>query len=160
MRTRSWIWCILVFLMLCGCSVAEETPDTVTRVIFERGHGSAWGNQFYMDVCTDEILQARYFRPDDPGGELMEESGRPITSEQWEQILSAVEELAPSLVPERKPLWQRLFGRGEALDGTEFHHLTLYASDDDSVRYEWPKNEQAAALEALLEQLALAAEAE
>lgn len=145
----------LLLLGLTGCGAKQEDVPVLTRVILDRGHGSMWGNQFYMDVCADEIVQTRYFQPDDPGGELTEENARPITAEQWEQIMAAVEAVEPSLIPVRETLWNRLFDRGKTLDGGEFHHLTLYWAEDEGIRYEWPANEQAAALERILEQLIL-----
>lgn len=153
---RKWAAGLLVLLLgLSGCGAAQADTPALTRVILERGHGSMWGDQFYMDVCADEILQTHYFPADDPGGTLTEESGRPVTPEQWDGIVSAVEALEPSLVPVREPFWKKLLGRGQTLDGGEFHHLTLYWEDAAGIRYVWPANEQAAALETRLEQLAL-----
>ena len=70
-----------------------------------------------------------------------------------EQIVSAVEALEPSLVPVKQTIWKKIFRQGNVHDGTEFYHLTLYWAEDEEIHYEWPDNEQAAALETLLEQL-------
>ena len=118
-----------------------------------------WGNQFYMDVNAQEILQTNYFSPDDPGGELLTGSGLPLQVQQWDEIVAAVKALGP-LTPVKKSIWKKLFGKGQVLDGTEYHRLTLYWGDGDGAEYVWPANEQAAALEALLEQLAIGAETE
>jgi len=153
MRKCSWIWCLMLLLALTGCGAAQKELSAPLRVVLDRGHGSMWGNQFYMDVCADGILQTHFFSPDDPGGELMTVSECPITAEQWEQVVSAVKDLEPSLVPVRKNIWKRLFGQEKKLDGGEYHHLTIYWAEDEGIAYEWPANEQAAALETLLEQL-------
>ena len=158
---KRWVAGVMAFLIcLSGCGATQEETRTLRRVVLDRGHGSMWGNQFYMDVCADEISQTRYFPSDDPGGELTEDFGRAITAEQWDEILSAVEALEPTLIPMRQPFLKKLFARKEVLDGGEFHHLTLYWAEDEAIRYEWPFNEQAVALEALLEQLALTAQVE
>ena len=145
---------LTLLLGLTGCGAAREDTPVLTRVILDRGHGSMWGDQFYVDVCAEEILQTNYFSPDDPGGELLSKSGLPIDSQSWAEIVSAVEALAP-LTPVRESLWKKLFGGGRASDGTGYRHLTLYWADGEAIGYQWPDNEDAAALEKLLEQLIL-----
>ena len=146
-------------ICLSGCGAAQEENPVLTRVTLDRGHGSMWGNQFYMDVNAQEILQTNYFSPDDPGGELLTGSGLPLEVQQWDEITAAVEAMEP-LTPVKESIWKKLFSKGHALDGTQYHRLTLYWGNGDGVDYVWPDSEQAAALEALLEQLVIGAEME
>ena len=51
MKKRCLAGLLTVALLLC-CGCAGQAEDqALTRVVFARGHGSTWGNQFRMDVC-------------------------------------------------------------------------------------------------------------
>ena len=146
---------IPILLLLTGCGEAE-TPDpetaTLCRVVFDRGHGSMWGVQFYIDVCPEEILRTCYFEAEDPDMELKEEENLPITEEQWEEIKNAVLKLEPNLEKEKKPKAKGT----KKLDGGLYHNLTLVweqGNEKQEICYKWPSCEAAEQLEDLLEEL-------
>ena len=56
-KTAGVVFALLI-LLLTGCAAKEE--DAVTGIIFERGHGSAWGNQFYIQLEAEQIVSASY----------------------------------------------------------------------------------------------------
>ena len=128
-----------------------EEEGTLVGVIFERGHGSAWGNQFYMEVCEDEIIQANYISED--SADLVTEEHIAITSEQWQEICDAIEKMELKKV--RSSAWKEQLG-ADILDGGAYHELSLIwktEKGEKSVAYHWPEDEAGAALEQLLEQL-------
>lgn len=140
-----------VFLFsLTGCR-QEESGD-MTQITFERGNGSTWGNQFYIEVCPRQILLVRYF----PEGASQQQTKEqiPITREQWDTLFRAVQAL--ELTPEKSSFLQNLFG-GQKLDGGEYRKLTLVWQTDSGekeITYRLPGGPQADRLEQLLEQLA------
>lgn len=140
-----------VFLMLgiTGCDTKEV--GVITGIRFERGHGSMWGNQFYIEVRTDEIREARFF-PEGGQNQVTREH-IPVSAQQWEALCRAVDAL--ELVEYRTSFWQKLFGN-KKLDGGEYRTLTLIrqngATEEETV-YRWPSASEALALETLLEQL-------
>ena len=143
------VMCLLLAAVLSGCGAKEK--KTITGIIFERGHGSAWGNQFYVDLREDEILTASYF----PEGEQeqMVCDHIPITPQQWNDIYLTVQKLELQkqriLLLESLRPWQKL-------DGGEYRKLTLVwatAKGEERITYQWPDNQQADTLEKLLEQL-------
>lgn len=151
MRIRKiWILGMLLCLTaMSGCSRVEDAP--LCGVILERGHGSAWGNGFYIEVRTDRIVLARYF----PQGaqEQVTCEQIPISPEQWNAICQAVQ--AMELEQDRTAWWQNLWGSSK-LDGTQFRKLTLIwdtPGGEQSVLYRWPADPRAGDLETLLEQL-------
>lgn len=128
----------------------------ITGIRFDRGHGSAWGNQFYIEVCADEIVLARYFPEESQEQEVCEHI--PITPEQWNEICLAIQAL--NLTKDRPSLWQKLW-ESKKLDGGEYRNLTLVwktSKGEKEINYQWPSDQQANALEELLEQLVAASE--
>ena len=147
-----WITCsaaAILLLFFAGCKSADDF-ETV-GLVFERAHGSVWGNQFYVEVCADEIIEMRYF----PEGEIdpVTVTHIPVTSMQWNALRDTVQSLPLTKV--KPSLRERLFGQNK-LDGGEYRHLTLIqknAQGETAVLYEWPQSEQAAELEKQLKQL-------
>jgi len=139
---------MLCIVLLAGCTSHPEDA-AVTRVVFERGHGSAWGNQFFIDVCPQQITKCQFI----PAGTGTLQTGEkiPIAPSQWQQLTDMLEGM--TLQPEKENLFQRLFG-GRKLDGGAFRKLTLYRGEHATV-YRWPDN--GAALEEFLEALGGAA---
>ena len=142
---------VLCMAMLSGCGKKVEEEGTLVGVIFERGHGSAWGNQFYMEVCEDEIIQANYISED--SADLVTEEHIAITSEQWQEICDVIEKMELEKV--KSSAWKEQLGV-DILDGGAYHELSLIwktEKGEKSVAYHWPEDEAGAALEQLLEQL-------
>lgn len=94
-------------------------------LIFERGHGSMWGNQFYISIYGNEIIRGVYF-PADRSGELATVEGICLTEDAVAQIYEAAENLIPftKKAPRKKP-WFLRFSRVTVLDGGEFKKLTV-----------------------------------
>lgn len=138
-----------VLIGMCGCGQAQShSPATLTRLVLERGHGSMWGNQFYIDICPTQINQVRFFSPEDPGGELLLRENISIPAEDWSALQAAVDALSPNLQKQKWPNAKR--GK---LDGGEFHKLTL-TWDQKEISYQWPADGSADGLEQLLENIA------
>ena len=140
----------VILFSLTGCH--QEESGEMTQITFERGSGSIWGNQFYIEVCPRQILLVRYF----PEGSSQQQTKEqiPITQEQWDTLFRAVQAL--ELTPEKTSFLQTLFG-GQMLDGGEYRKLTLVwqtAAGEKEITYRWPGGPQADRLEQLLEQLA------
>lgn len=127
-------------LLLSGCGAKD---DSLTKIIFNRGHGSKWGNEFYIELQATQIVRVRYI----PEGqsELVTLEHIPITDAQWQTIKSAVEQLP--LEKARTNIWEK-----QKLDGSEFRELTLVRGKKE-VTYYWPNKPEAQQLEALLEAL-------
>ncbi|MBQ7016783.1 MAG: hypothetical protein IJN10_07515 [Firmicutes bacterium] len=151
-KILSYAMCIVLCMaMLSGCGKKVEEEGTLVGVIFERGHGSAWGNQFYMEVCEDEIIQANYISED--SADLVTEEHIAITSEQWQEICDVIEKMELEKV--KSSAWKEQLGV-DILDGGAYHELSLIwktEKGEKSVAYHWPEDEAGAALEQLLEQL-------
>lgn len=151
-KILSYAMCIvLCMVMLSGCGKKAEEEGTLVGVIFERGHGSAWGNQFYMEVCEDEIIQANYISED--SADLVTEEHIAITSEKWQEICDTIEKMELKKV--RSSALKEQLG-ADVLDGGAYRELTLIwktEKGEESVAYHWPEDEAGAALEQLLEQL-------
>ena len=142
---------IAIFLLLSttlmGCS--QENASLV-GIVFERGHDSLWGNQFYIEVYPEQIAAVRCF-PEGSSEQTACES-IPITPQQWQSLRDAIQ----GMDLKKKSNTGKLFGISKQ-DGTEFRNLTLVwetKKGTKQVQYQWPQNTQANALEALLEQLA------
>lgn len=150
-------FCIIAaLLLLAGLTACHAEEDSaLTGIIFDRGHGSAWGNQFYIEVRDCEIVQLRCIEEDTMELESLEHVS--IRPEQWEALKTAVLNLE---LREETSAWKdRLFGHSK-LDGGEYRNLSLiYRSGgkEVAVRYRWPDSADAQALEAALEQLAQSA---
>lgn len=118
----------------------------VTKLTFDRGHGSAWGNQFYIELSPEEIVILRYIP--EGSAELETREHIPIREDTWKQLQTHLEAL--TLEEETVSLWQRLFG-SKKLDGGAYRRLIL-SYEDRAVTYRWPEGGDA--LEAFLETLA------
>lgn len=130
------LWLILP-LLLVACTRNTGTP---AAVIFERGHGSVWGNQFYIVVTAERIVCARYIP--EGSSELVQVEAVAIEQAQWQQILELL-----ALQPLQK---KRLLSGGNKLDGGEFRTLTLVDETGKQISYNWPQTETAGQLEQLL----------
>ncbi len=143
---------LLIFTLaaaMTGCS--REEDRVMTGIRFDRGNGSVWGTQFYIEVRAGEILLTRYF----PEGAAQQQTREhiPITAGQWSALCEAVQAL--ELKEARSSFWQNLFPSPQ--DGGEYRSLTVFwqsPQGETEVTYRWPAGEQAAALESLLRQLA------
>ena len=125
-------------ILFSGCKAKDES---VTKIIFNRGHGSMWGNQFYMELQATEIVRAQYI----PEGrsELVTLEHIPITDAQWQTAKSTVEKLP--LEKARTNIWEK-----QKLDGGEFRELTLVRGKKE-VTYYWPNTPEAQQLEQFFE---------
>ena len=132
---------VIAALLLSGCGA--KSNGEITQIIFNRGHGSMWGNQFYIKISPEEIVSARYI----PEGQwdLVTVENLPIPYEQWHKVKSAVEQLP--LEKARTDIWEK-----QKLDGSEFRELTLVRGEKE-VTYYWPNTPQAQQLEQLFETL-------
>lgn len=138
--------CLAVFLSACA---APGKDARLCRITFDRGHGTLWGNQFYIEICPEEIVLMRYF----PAGSTEQTTKEhvPITAEEWASLSAAVRALP--LKEDRPGFWSRLW-KNRKLDGGEYRKLTLQWQSGNSVQticYQWPAGQQAEALEQLLE---------
>ena len=129
---------VLALCSLFGCR-AKDAP--VTGLIFHRGHGSAWGNQFSIEVNGTEIVTAEYIE----NGELVTVTHVPISEAQWQAICTLAEQLP--LEKARSDVWDKY-----KLDGGEFRKLTLVQGTAET-KYRWPDTPEAEQLEQLLEAL-------
>ena len=146
------VGCMLLCTALTACT---QEQATLSGILFDRGHGSAWGNQFYIEVYPEEIAVMRHF----PNGaqEQTVSEHIPITAEQWQQLTEAIENL--QLQKKSTPWWKKLFTSSRQDDG-EYRNLTLgweTGGKTAQTAYQWPQSTQANALEALLEQFAATA---
>lgn len=143
---------VCLFTMMVGCA-SKNSTETLSKITFDRGHGSMWCHQFYIEVTENEIVCARYF----PEGSSEQTTCQhiPITAQQWNELVAAVRALEPELKEDQPSLWQKLFNSQKA-DGGEYRKLTLSRKTDgseESVAYQWPASAAARELEALLEAL-------
>ena len=132
---------LMAALLLSGCGAKRNSE--ITKIIFNRGHGSAWGNQFYIKISPEEIVTARYI----PEGswDLVTVEHLPITDAQWQTVISTVEQLP--LEKARTNIWEK-----QKLDGSEFRELTLVRGKKE-VTYYWPNTPEAQQLEQFFETL-------
>lgn len=139
---RFWFFLMFSVMMLWlpGCGKDREA---ITGLTFERGSGSAWGNQLYISITQSGIATLRYIP--DGSSDLVELKNLSITKERWQAVLLQLGQL--DLEKEKTNLIGKFFGKR---DGGDFRRLTItYGSE--TVTYLWPENGQT--LEALLEQL-------
>lgn len=146
-------------LLLCtGCSSRQPSGGAVLAgVIFERGHDSMWGDQFYIEVSENQIDTLRCIGGSD--AELQEYTQLPITRAEWRQITSAAHGLIPELETEKEPgFFEKLFGGSfEKTDGTGWKKLKLIwrtGAQKETISYIWPDGAAAGKLETLLLELA------
>jgi len=138
-----------------GCAQEE---NLLVGIIFERGHGCAWGNQYYVEVCREEIVMLRYFP--EGASEPVTEEHIPIASGQWlglTQLLQTME------LEEKRSFWLRSFFGRNKQDGGEYRSLTLIRQREKKTQktgYRWPQTPQAEELELLLVQLSQTAQKE
>ena len=157
---RLWMIGILAALLLCsGCGKQAEQGE-VTRVLFARGHGSTWGNQFRMDVCPTEVSYTHFFGEGEKRGELQELFAVPIEEARWEEIETALMAVLPQLEVKKSPgLLERI---GSALkpptvDGGKWAYLTvtrLVGDEPKEIEYVWKDTPDTEAFVLLLEELA------
>ena len=147
---------LAVFLLCTACGKQAEQGE-LTRVLFARGHGSTWGNQFRIEICPTEVSYLHYFRD---RGEFRELFAVPVEEGQWEQIETAAMTMLPQLEVRKPPgLLKRLaqaLGPKE-VDGGDWWSLTMtWGMDGESkdVQYIWTANPETEAFELLLEELA------
>ena len=128
-------------LLLSGCNAKRNRE--IATIAFNRGHGSMWGNQFYLKISHEEIVTARYI----PEGswDLVTVEHLPITDTQWKTVTGIVE-LIP-LEKTRTDIWEK-----QKLDGSEFRELTLERGKKE-ITYYWPNTPESQHLEQLLENL-------
>ena len=129
---------VLALVSLSGCG---RTQAPITELHFRRGHGSAWGNQFYIEVNGTEIVTAEYIE----NGDLVTVTHIPISEDQWQTILAQTEQLP--LKKARSDAWEK-----NKLDGGEFRELTLVRGTKKTA-YRWPNTPEAEQLEQFLESL-------
>lgn len=140
--------CVLCCTVFAACT---QEDATLSGIIFERGHNSAWGNQFYIALYPDEIAIARYF-PEGATDEVVREH-IPISSEQWSLLEETIHSLA--LKEKNTPWYKKLFDHFKQ-DGSGYRNLSLiWDTKNEAITktYQWPQDLQANTLEALLEQL-------
>lgn len=142
MKRILWLFLFLPVLLLPGCGQAPAGQD-LTGLTFQRGNGSAWGDQLYISMTREQIQVLRYI----PAGtaEPVTLEQLPVTQEQWQAITQALAQLP--LEAERTSLLAKLFPKR---DGGDYRRLTLICGEK-AVAYRWPA--QGAQLEQLLEQL-------
>lgn len=139
MKRILWLF-LLLPVLLAGCGGKTEK---LTGLTFDRGSGSTWGNQLYIVLTQTQIVTLRYIPAGT--GELVTLEQLPITAEQWQTVVDALEKLQPE---EEKTSWLgKLF---EKQDGGDYRRLTLTYGEHSAV-YRWPADGQQ--LEDLLEQL-------
>ena len=132
---------MMVAWILSGCGA--KANGEITKIIFNRGHGSIWGNQFYIELSPEEIVTARYISEDTL--DLVTAEHIPITESQWQNIKNTVEQFP--LKKAKKNIWEK-----QKLDGGEFRELTLERGGK-KIAYLWSDTEEARQLELLLETL-------
>lgn len=139
--------------------MAESDIAALERVIFDRGHGSVWGNQFFTELTAAELVITRFFDPSDPTRTLLTRTNQALAPEEWPQLTAAIVALLPHL-PTAKHRF-RLFARKPfpaAADGTAYCKLTLFFRSGRKLRttsVPMPDCPEANAFEQLLEHLVL-----
>lgn len=148
-KTRALILAACCLVLFSGCAGTEQA-GTVCKIVFDRGSGSTWGNQFYIELCPEEIITVRYF----PAGssDFVTREHIPIDGNIWEDALSAVQTLEDKLEANSQSFWQKLLG-GQKQDGGDYRKLTVYRTSGEEVSYKLPADPAAQSLEALLESL-------
>ena len=139
--------------------MTEFDIAALERVIFDRGHGSAWGNQFFSELTAEELVVTRFFDPADPTRTLLTRTNQALAPEEWPQLTAAIAALFPHLPPAKHRF--RLFARKNfpaASDGAAYRRLTLFFHRGRKLRRfdtALPACPESAALEQMLEQMSL-----
>jgi len=151
----------LAVMLLCSACGKQAEPAELTRVVYARGHGSTWGNQFRMDVCPTEISYTHFFESKEKGRAYRELFAVPIENQQWDKIEAAALELLPRLEVQKPPsLMTRLIRAigPKEVDGGDWWSLTatwLADGETQDVQYIWAASPEAEAFDLLLKELAL-----
>ena len=151
---------VLAVMLFCSACGKQAEPSELTRVIFARGHGSTWGNQFRMEVCPSKITYTHFFVKTEEGRAFKELYDIPMEDTQWKQIETAVMAVLPQLEVQKPPsLLQRLTQAlgPKTVDGGAWHTLTAtwrVNGEPKDVQYIWTASAEAEALQLLLEELA------
>ena len=136
--------CLAVCLTSCA---APRQGDSVGRIVFDRGHGSMWGSQLYMELTPEEIALVRYFPAG--SGEQVTLEHIPLSQDAWRELTAAIEN--HDLEPKRTGFFARLFGSRKQ-DGGEYQTLTVQW-EKETVTYRWRDPNQAAEFALLMEAL-------
>ncbi len=139
--------------------MTEPDIAALERVILDRGHGSAWGCQFFAELTSAELVITRFFDPSDAARTLLTRTNLALTPEEWQQVSTAAAVLLPYRPPAKHRF--RLFARKlfpAAADGTAYRKLTLFFHSGRKLRtisVPMPDCPEANAFEQLLEHLVL-----
>ena len=151
---------VLAVLLLCSACGKQAEQGELTRVVYARGHGSTWGNQFRMEVCPTEVSYTHFFEKNEQGLEFRELFAVPIEEAVWGEIETAVMNLLPQLEIQKPPsLLKRLMEAlgPKTVDGGKWAYLTvtrLADGEPEDVQYIWKATPEAEAFALLLEELA------
>lgn len=146
---RKFIICLIAFvLILTLLTACEKEKGEMIGIIFERGNGSSYGSQFYIDVRKDEILKVSFF-PENSSQQVTYEHIS-ISGEKWQEILKATKEI--ELKKNKSSLKEKIFGSSK-LDGGDYRKLSLIYENNEEIKYKWPQSEKAQKLEDLLTSL-------
>ena len=152
---------VLTALILCSACGRQTERREMTRVVFARGHGSTWGNQFRMDVCSTEVSYTHFFEKNEQGRQFRELLAVPIEEAVWNEIEAAAAALLPQLEIQKPPgLLKRLMQAmgPKTVDGGEWAYLTvtwLVDGEFEDVQYIWTDIPEAESFALALEELAL-----
>ena len=160
MRKLSVMVLLVAMLFCTGCSGQTPQQKELVRVVFARGHGSTWGNQFRVEICPSEVSYAHFFTRGKEGNEFHELTEVPIEADVWEQVEPAALQLLPQLQIKKAPgLWERLQQRfgPKTVDGGEWKKLKvtwLVNGELQETEYIWTSCAEADAFELLMEKVA------
>ena len=139
--------------------MVESDIAALERVILDRGHGSAWGCQFYAELTPAEFVITRFFDPSDPTRTFLARTNLALAPKEWQQVSTATAALLPHLPPAKHRF--RLFARRifpAAADGTAYRKLTLLFRSGRKLRtisVPMPDCPEVNAFEQLLEHMVL-----
>ena len=151
---------LLAIVLLCSACGNQAEHRELSRVVYARGHGSTWGNQFRMEVCPTEVSYTHFFEKNEKGLEFRELFAVPIEEAVWGEIETEVMDLLPQLEIQKPPsLLKRLMEAvgPKTVDGGKWAYLTvtwLADGEPEDVQYIWKATPEAEAFALLLEELA------
>ena len=160
MKRLGLIGLLAALLLLCSACGKQAEHKELTRVVFARGHGSTWGNQFRMEVCPTEVSYTHFFEKNEQGREFRELFTVPIEEAAWDEIEAAAMRLLPQLEVQKPPsLLKRLMQAmgPKTVDGGKWTKLTvtwLVDGEPEDVQYIWTDFPESEAFSLLLEELA------